>query len=210
MQDNVKTYLLPERLKDILVTSGLSQEKFADKLGIARPTVSSYVVGKTSPDAKTLFSMAQVLNVAADYLLGLTDSPATGNAPKTYANLVDLIDKVSDSTGWAVTATVEIDDQARQIALQLGEEILPDEEIIGYRVCFELGMDTTLYSYYKTVSEVRNALTSVDAETSGSLIEMFKQRQRASELNRPFREEVTAEEDSSPVTPSTNKEKEEK
>ena len=208
MQNEKETYSFPERLKEILNNAGWSQEKFADKLGIARPTVSSYVVGKTAPDARTLFNMAQTLNISADYLLGLTDSPATGNAPKTYANLVDLIDRVSDSTGWAVTATVEIDDSERQTAQMLGEEILPDEEIVGYRVCFELGMDTTLYSYYKTVSEVRNALTSVDAETSGSLIDMFKQRQRASELNRPFLEEVTAGPDTLPATPSNEKKEE--
>lgn len=207
MQDSVKTYLFPERLKDILITAGWSQEKFADRLGIARPTVSSYVVGKTSPDARTLFTMAQALNVSADYLLGLTDSPATGNAPKTYANLVDLIDRVSDSTGWTVSTSEELE-QPDPISVINGD--LQEQDIIGYHIRFDLGMDAVLYQYYKTVSEVRNALTNVDAETSGSLIEMFKQRQRASELNRPFREEVTAEEDSSPVTPSTNKEKEEK
>ena len=51
-----------------------SQDKFADFLGISRPTVGFYENGDHLPDALTLSQIAKKCNVSADYLLGLSDA----------------------------------------------------------------------------------------------------------------------------------------
>lgn len=90
------TYQFEDRLKDILKARHISQEKLADALGIARQTVSSYITGRTKPDAPALFNMAEYLQVSCDYLLGLSDVPAIKEdiqgAAKTTGLTSDAVD----------------------------------------------------------------------------------------------------------------------
>lgn len=52
----------------------MSQDTFADFLGMSRPTVGFYENGDHLPDALTLSQIAKKCNVSADYLLGLSDA----------------------------------------------------------------------------------------------------------------------------------------
>lgn len=51
-----------------------SQSKYAEALGISRPTVALYETGQRIPDAATLLQICQRLEVSADYLIGLGDT----------------------------------------------------------------------------------------------------------------------------------------
>lgn len=51
----------------------LSQEEFAKKVGLSRPTVSFYESGERLPDALKLRQIAEKCQVSADWLLGLSD-----------------------------------------------------------------------------------------------------------------------------------------
>jgi len=57
----------------------LSQDDFAKKIGISRPTVGFYENGERLPDALVLKKIAESCNASIDWLLGLTDVE-TGNA----------------------------------------------------------------------------------------------------------------------------------
>lgn len=50
---------------------GLSQEQLADKLGVARQTVSKWETGETLPDLESLKKLAEILNFSIDRALGL-------------------------------------------------------------------------------------------------------------------------------------------
>ena len=48
----------------------LSQSELAEKLGVAKSTISMYEVGKREPDFETLEAIADLFNVDMNFLLG--------------------------------------------------------------------------------------------------------------------------------------------
>ena len=84
------TYLFKERLGQIMGDRKVSQEKLADAIGAKRQTVASWLYGRTDPDADLLFNVAEFFNVSADYLLGLSDIPATDPDIKAAAEITGL------------------------------------------------------------------------------------------------------------------------
>lgn len=61
-----------ERLKYLRNQENLSQSELAQKLGIAKSTISMYEVCKREPDFKTLESIADFFKVDMNYLYGRT------------------------------------------------------------------------------------------------------------------------------------------
>lgn len=49
---------------------GLSQDKFAEKLGIPTPTYAHYESGRNEPSISTLIKLADFFGCSVDYLLG--------------------------------------------------------------------------------------------------------------------------------------------
>lgn len=58
-----------ERIKEIRKKEGLSQQKFADKLGIARGNIAAYEVGKNSPSDAVISLICSKFNVNKEWLL---------------------------------------------------------------------------------------------------------------------------------------------
>lgn len=58
-----------ERIKDIRKKEGLSQQKFADKLGIARGNIAAYEVGKNAPSDAVISLICSKFNVNKDWIL---------------------------------------------------------------------------------------------------------------------------------------------
>lgn len=67
-----------------------TQAQFADFLGISRPTVALYESGTRIPDIAVLKEIAQKCQVSADYLLGLTDIPASDTDIRFVAEYTGL------------------------------------------------------------------------------------------------------------------------
>lgn len=61
---------IAERLKTSRHALGLSQEEFAQRLGVTRQTISNWECARTIPDAVSLGHIARVCNTTADELLG--------------------------------------------------------------------------------------------------------------------------------------------
>jgi len=64
-----------DRLKKVREERGYTQEKLAEFLNIGQLQIWRYENGETEPKADTLAKIASFLNVSADYLLGLSDTP---------------------------------------------------------------------------------------------------------------------------------------
>ncbi|MBQ3596920.1 MAG: helix-turn-helix transcriptional regulator [Clostridia bacterium] len=60
-----------EKLKMIRIENGLSQKQVAEKLGISASCYAGYEQGYRQPDLKTLAKICVILDVSADYLLGI-------------------------------------------------------------------------------------------------------------------------------------------
>lgn len=60
--------MMHERLKELRTTLNLSQQKFADKLGIARGNIGAYEVNKNSPSDAVIALICKQFNVNESWL----------------------------------------------------------------------------------------------------------------------------------------------
>ncbi|MZP30790.1 helix-turn-helix domain-containing protein [Heliobacterium undosum] len=69
----------------------MTQDQLAEKIRVKIPTISGYENNYRQPDNQKLPLIASVLNVSADFLLGLTDEP-TPSQNKGVGNAVNHIE----------------------------------------------------------------------------------------------------------------------
>ncbi len=62
--------MLSEKIKELRVSKGLSQQEFAGKLSVVRQTVSKWEKGLSLPDSEMLVHIAEVLDVTVSELVG--------------------------------------------------------------------------------------------------------------------------------------------
>ena len=78
---------LGKKIVRLRTAAGISQEKFAELLGVGRQTVLRWETGRTSPDCEKLVRMCELFHVSADEILGLCSDAeeAADTAVKTAA-----------------------------------------------------------------------------------------------------------------------------
>lgn len=57
-----------DRLKESRIKAGLTQEQLAEKLGVAKSTLSGYESGNREPTVATIAKALEILNIDANYL----------------------------------------------------------------------------------------------------------------------------------------------
>ncbi len=57
------------KIQELRKKNNLSQEELAEKLGVARQTISKWELGETSPDLKQSKELSKVFNVSLDELV---------------------------------------------------------------------------------------------------------------------------------------------
>lgn len=57
-----------ERLKELRKTLGLTQQKFADKIGVKRNSLANYETGRNTPIEAIIFSICREFNVNEEWL----------------------------------------------------------------------------------------------------------------------------------------------
>ena len=65
--------IFTERFNEVLKITPLAQKEIAEKCGIDKSCITQYKKGQTQPTLEVLFKLCKVLDVSADYLLGLTE-----------------------------------------------------------------------------------------------------------------------------------------
>ncbi len=58
-----------KKIMELRKQKGLSQEELAEKVGVARQTISKWELGETSPDLKQSKELSQIFNVSLDELV---------------------------------------------------------------------------------------------------------------------------------------------
>lgn len=61
------------RLREVIANSNLTQKEIAKEIGVSPQTVSKYMTKDIFPALDTLSKICKLLDVRADYLLGLCD-----------------------------------------------------------------------------------------------------------------------------------------
>ena len=67
--------MLKDRLKSTRIARGHTQEELASRAHVGTRQIWRYENGETMPDADVLASIARVLEVSMDFLVGLSDDP---------------------------------------------------------------------------------------------------------------------------------------
>lgn len=68
---------LPERIKQLRKSAGLTQSEFGALFGVAKSTVCLYENGRNTPNDDIKIAIANYFSVSMDYLMGNTDVPGT-------------------------------------------------------------------------------------------------------------------------------------
>lgn len=79
---------LPEKLRTLRSTLGLSQREVAHRLTLSPSIISSYETGERTPSVEVLVGLATLYQCSTDYLLG-----RDMRLPKTVLDLDGLSDK---------------------------------------------------------------------------------------------------------------------
>lgn len=64
---------LSDRIKELRLSAGMTQEEFGKKFGIVKSTVSLYESGKSTPNDEVKKQICSYFNISLDYLLGISD-----------------------------------------------------------------------------------------------------------------------------------------
>ena len=88
---------LPENLYNLRREHGLSQEEFAERLGVSRQAVSKWERAEAYPDTENLITISEIFNVTIDDLLH-ADTNKTSEEPIEAISAVDVTDNDSEST----------------------------------------------------------------------------------------------------------------
>lgn len=62
-----------ERIKELRLEHGLTQEQLGQIIGVKNFSIYSYEKGRTCPEMKGLVALADYFDVSMDYLAGRTD-----------------------------------------------------------------------------------------------------------------------------------------
>lgn len=79
MPEEERRKLFGERVKIMRNLRGLTRSEFAKQLGVSTALVSAYEVGKHEPSMKNLIALTQILNIRADWLLGISPQTSEKN-----------------------------------------------------------------------------------------------------------------------------------
>ena len=79
-----------ERLKELRMKKGYSQQDLATKIGLSKSSISMYEVGAREPSLEVLELVGDFFNVTTDYLLGKDLDPEAAEIANEIYNRKDL------------------------------------------------------------------------------------------------------------------------
>lgn len=77
------TPMIGERLRDLRIQKGLTQQQLADQLHLAKHNISAYERNFNEPPDAIKIAIALYFDVSVDYLLGLTELPNAYETPNS-------------------------------------------------------------------------------------------------------------------------------
>lgn len=124
-------YSFGKRLISALELRKMKQSELAEKLFSTNATISRYVNDKRKPDSDFVREIAIILNVTADYLLGLSDNPEPCEKRTTQKNCAHEKIKYENRDG--------ILDDGRHVSYGIDETAPPltSEELLKIRLLID-------------------------------------------------------------------------
>ncbi|RRJ54639.1 helix-turn-helix domain-containing protein [Paenibacillus oralis] len=93
--------VLAERIKEVRMLRGKTQEQLAEGVGASSATISNWERSIANPDPDQVVKLAAFLKTSTDYLLGITDNPLLQRKePSTLSQIdyeIDQLNKLRES-----------------------------------------------------------------------------------------------------------------
>lgn len=117
---------MKDRIKKIRKDANLTQQKFADKLGLKRQTIATYETGRSEPMDNIIFSICREFNVNEEWLRNGKE-PIYKEKDGSFTELLsDLDDSDDDFIKSFIRVYMELDkdskDALRKIASKMAEK----------------------------------------------------------------------------------------
>lgn len=109
---------MKRRIKELRNSLGLTQQQFADRLGLKRQTIAAYEVGNTEPSNSTLLSICREYKVNESWLrTGEGEMKVVHNTQERYYLNLEKLQKVDNKTiiRWVNTIAETNPEVLRQI-----------------------------------------------------------------------------------------------
>ena len=107
MTSDERKQLIGQRLNEALTKRGIKQKELAKMLGIQENAISYFIKGERTPNTVLLTDICGILDISADYLLGLTDVSSTSMSVQEIAAKTHLTESVVDQLIYAVNEIPE-------------------------------------------------------------------------------------------------------
>jgi transcriptional regulator with XRE-family HTH domain len=98
-----------ERLQRLREENGWSQRELSRRCGIGITMISKYEAGQAEPTTSSLRKMAEVLDVSADFLIGLSDSPRGHLGDGTLSDEDETVLATFRREGWSGLARLSVE-----------------------------------------------------------------------------------------------------
>lgn len=105
---------MKDRIKEIRKDAGLTQEKFAQKLGLKRNTIATYETGKSEPMDNVIFSICREFNINEDWLRHGT-GPKYSIVNDDYTKITVDIDKHDPKARQAIMKYWKLSEQDKEL-----------------------------------------------------------------------------------------------
>ena len=117
-----------ERIKEIRKKEGLSQQKFADKLGIARGNIAAYEVGKNAPSDAVISLICSKFNVNEKWLRTGNGEMYQYSDSDEYSDIVARIDVNDPKARQAIIDYYHLTDSDKELWWKWVERFLKGAE----------------------------------------------------------------------------------
>ncbi len=96
-----------ERIYNLRKKSGLSQEEFADKLGVSRQAVSKWETGQSVPDSEKAAAIGAFFGVSLDWLINGTETAApVSSQPAVESAAPEAPAPAKNKRGWVKAVAI--------------------------------------------------------------------------------------------------------
>ena len=110
---------IADRIQHLRKTKGITQEEFADRIGVSRQAVSKWESEQSIPDLDKIIVMSDFFDVTTDYILKGIETEDKTNIRTVNANIYVTVSTVLNFIGLIVSSAVWYEEQV-PMALVIG------------------------------------------------------------------------------------------
>ncbi|KLK50624.1 repressor [Streptococcus agalactiae] len=122
MKSKQLSIFVGEKIKHYRQLNKMTQTQLAEKIGVAKTTISGYEKGYRSPMQSTLFKIADVFNISIDDLF-----PPFGDNVTTLNNTYTTIQENTDTSNKILNLGRELQNSRRSKWIDYGERLLEEQ-----------------------------------------------------------------------------------